>query len=379
MKKTIRMFTFLALIISLFMSCSSEKDPKELFDQQQSGVCMVLNSYYYDITLPNGTKWYCSGIDDEGDLDNFTTNVDEAKKKKSVSTGTAFFIDEKGQLLTNRHVVSPVVSEDVIKKAAKSLIANFKEYFQSEQTQYAQQYNQLEQEKATCYDYDYYGNVYFNQDQYNQIVEVQNRLEQQFNEAQNVVNTIDNMDMSALKVTSVNEIGIAYNDTYVTKIEDFIEKNPCVVTKVSNDEKSDLAIIQLKNKTTPPDKHVFIIRGYNDKSSDSFFSKLGDLFSSNDEKELQVDQELVMMGFNAGLILGNTKQGIKVQMTTGHVSQEPDGDQVLYSIPMLQGSSGSPVLDLKGYVRAVNFAKLRGTETFNFGIPENRIVKFLNQ
>ena len=377
MGKTTRIFTLLALIVLVLASCSGEKEPKELYDEQKSGVCMVLNSYYYEITLPMGNKWYCSGIDDEGDLENLTLNLNEVKK--AVSTGTAFFIGDKGQLLTNRHVVSPVIPEDGIRKAAKSLIVNIKDYFKSVQDEYARQYNQLEQAKSNCYDYDFYGNIYINQQQYDQIVQEQNQLEQQFNEAENLVNTIDNMDMSALQVKSVNEIGIAYNDSYVTKIEDFIEKNPCVVTDVSEDENTDLAVIQLKNKTTPSDKHIFTIKGYNDKSSDSFWPKLESLFSPDDTKGLQVDQELVMMGFNAGLILGNTKQGVKVQMTTGRVSQEPDGDKVLYSIPMLPGSSGSPVLDLKGNVRAVNFAKLSGTETFNFGIPEKRILKFLNQ
>ena len=67
------------------------------------------------------------------------------------------------------------------------------------------------------------------------------------------------------------------------------------------------------------------------------------------------------------------------QMTSGKVSQLPDGSKVLYSIPTLQGSSGSPVIDRDGYVRAVNFAKLRGTDSFNFGIPEKQIINFLNQ
>ncbi len=42
-------------------------------------------------------------------------------------------------------------------------------------------------------------------------------------------------------------------------------------------------------------------------------------------------------------------------------------------------SSGSPVVDSRGYVRAVNFAKLGNTQSFNFGIPETQIRKFLQQ
>lgn len=237
----------------------------------------------------------------------------------------------------------------------------------------------MEQSKSDCYSTDFYGNYYVNQQQYSQIEEAQQELAESFYKAQNAVNAIDEMDMTQIRVSSVNEIGIAYNDTYVTEVEDFTEKNPCVATKVSDDEKTDLALIQLKNKTTPQGKHIFTIRGYNDKKSDDFVQKVKDVFVSDGDKELQIDQELIMIGFNAGLILGNTKQGIQVQMTTGKVSQHPDGDRVLYSIPTLKGSSGSPVIDCYGYVRAVNFAKLTGTDTFNFGIPENRILKFLNQ
>jgi len=369
----------IAVIVLALSSCDGAKQPKELFEEQQSGVCMVLNSYYYRIALPDGTVWYCSGIDEEGDLDNLTLDEDEAKKNRVMSTGTGFFIDNKGTLLTNRHVVSPAISEEVIKKATKTLIGQIKDYFQYEQSQYAQQYNELEQAKSDCYSTDFYGNYYIDQQKYSQIEEAQQQLADNFYKAQNAVNTIDDMDMALIRVISVNEIGIAYNDTYVTKIEDFTEKNPCVATKVSDDEKTDLALIQLKNKTTPQDKHIFTIRGYNDEKSEGVLEKIKDVFVADGNEELQVDQELIMIGFNAGLVLGNTKQGIQVQMTTGKVSQHPDGDRVLYSIPTLKGSSGSPVIDRYGYVRAVNFAKLTGTDTFNFGIPEKRIIKFLKQ
>lgn len=367
-----------ATILAL-LSCDGAKQPKELFEEQQSGVCIVLNSYYYEITLPNGKKWFCSGIDNEGDLENLTFDEEEADKNRVMSTGTAFFIDEKGTLLTNRHVVSPAISEDVIKKATKTLIVQMKDYFQYEQRQYAQQYNELEQSKSDCYSTDFYGNYYIDQQRYDQIEEAQQELADNFYEAQNAVNAIDDMDMTQIKVASVNEIGIAYNDTYVTKVEDFTERNPCVVTKISDDEKTDLALIQLKTKTTPQGKQVFTIRGYNDKKSEGVVQQIKDVFVSDGNEELQVDQELIMIGFNAGLVLGNTKQGIQVQMTTGKVSQHPDGNRILYSIPTLKGSSGSPVIDCYGYVRAVNFAKLTGTDTFNFGIPEKKIIKFLNQ
>lgn len=374
--KTIKLISALAIL--MFSACSTEKQPKELFDQQQSGVCMVLNSYYYEIELPNGTIWYCSGIDEDGDLANFTLDKNEVLEHKTMATGTAFFIDDKGTLMTNRHVVSPEISEDVIKRSTSSLLNTLKEYAQYTQLQYAEQYEELESEKSNCYYIDYWGNYGIDRQRYYEIENAQLKLASDYHEAQRVVNEVSRIDVSRIKVRPVNEIGIAYNDTYVTKIEDFLDNNPCVVSKVSDDENVDLALIQLKNKTTPNGKYIFKIKG-RDVIEKPIGEKFMEYFTGASDENLQVDQDLIMIGFNAGLILGNTKQGIQAQMTSGKVSQQPDGTKILYSIPTLQGSSGSPIIDREGYVRAVNFAKLRGTDSFNFGIPENKIINFLNQ
>ena len=86
-----------------------------------------------------------------------------------------------------------------------------------------------------------------------------------------------------------------------------------------------------------------------------------------------------MIGYNAGLVLGVTQQGIKVQLTSGKLTQTPDGQRLLYSIPTVQGSSGSPVIDEDGCLRGVNFAKATLNDDFNFGIPMNLIKNFLNE
>ena len=85
-----------------------------------------------------------------------------------------------------------------------------------------------------------------------------------------------------------------------------------------------------------------------------------------------------MIGYNAGPTLAFTNQGLQVQLTSGKITQEPDGSRILYSIPTMKGSSGSPVIDAEGNLVAVNFAKMIESDNFNFGIPLNKISNFLN-
>lgn len=357
--------------LSLLCSCTRDKDTQTIFEEQQSGVCVVLNSYYYEIILPNGNKWYCKGIDEEGNLDGLTIDESEIQNNRSMATGTAFFIDKNGMLLTNRHVVNPTVSEETIKTAAGNLISAIAEYIQIARVEYAQQYQSLENSKRDCYSYDYWGNVVVDRNRLWEIEVAQQELSDQFDEATEMASSINQISLSEIRVVPRSEIGIAYNNTFVTNVDDFLKKNPCVVIKSSKDEGVDLAEIQLKDKRTPEGKYVFKIKGITEEKN------IFGVFSNDKDDQLKIGTNLLMIGFNAGLILGNTQQGIQAQMTKGEVTQTPDGTRVLYSIPALQGSSGSPVVDYQGYVRAVNFAKLKGTDTFNFGIPEKKIKQFL--
>ena len=271
-------------------------------------------------------------------------------------------------------MVNPIVSEETIKTAAGNLISAIGEYIQAARIEYAQQYQSLEDAKQECYSYDYWGHVDVNKSRLCEIEAAQQELSNQFNEASEMASNINQISLSAIRVVPQSEIGIAYNNTFVTDVDDFLKKNPCVVVKTSKDEDVDLAKIQLKDKRTPEGKYVFKIKGIAEEEKNIL-----NVFNMNKDKDgqLKIGTNLLMIGFNAGLILGNTQQGIQAQMTKGEVTQTPDGSRVLYSIPTLQGSSGSPVIDYQGYVRAVNFAKLKGTDTFNFGIPEKKIIQFL--
>ncbi len=368
----------LTLILLLLAGCHNKKSAEELFNETASGVVVVLNEFYYEIQLPNGESLYFKGLDANGDLTGLTPEAEEAKKNRNIITGTAFFIDKEGTLMTNRHVAQPNIDAVTARRSLIRLIKTLELLYSEKMAELSQQYDLLENQKSQCTYYDYDGFIHTDEARLVEINEQQERLGQQYAALEKSKDGLNaNIDPEGIRIRIISELGIAYNNTYITSENDFIVKNPCVVVRTSDKEDIDLALIQLKNKKTPEDSHVFKLKGDND--SGSFIEKVAGLFANEEDDKLKIDQQLYMIGYNAGLILANTKQGIKVQMTSGKVTQLPDGQRLLYSIPTLQGSSGSPVIDEYGNLVAVNFAKLGTTDNFNFGIPEERIREFLRK
>lgn len=376
-----RKFVIIFFIAIGLSGCQEQKTPEQLFEERASGVVVILNEFYYELRLPNGNKVYFTGIDSDGDLENFTPDEEQIKKNRQIITGTGFFVDNKGTIMTNRHVAQPQLDKTQAKAAYIELIKSAKSLIALGLSQMQEQYADLERQKAKCYVYDpYSGDAYYDLDRMNSIDQKKAEIEEAYEELSETYEGLNGLtDPASLKISVVSQLGIAYNDTYVTSREDFFRNNACVVAKMSSKEDVDLALIQLKNKTTPSSAYVFDILGKDD-GAESIVEQAKNLFSgNNNDKELKINQDLYMIGYNAGLVLGTTRQGIKVQMTTGKLTQLPDGQRLLYSIPTVQGSSGSPVIDAYGNFVGVNFAKLNGSDNFNFGIPAKQVVSFYNE
>lgn len=362
---------FSILIAMAFLgltSCLSEKTPEEIYDEQASGVALVLNQFYYSATLSNGSVIYFSGKDEDGDLKDISFNADSIQR--SMAFGTAFFVDEKGSLLTNRHVVSPIIAKADVKDYVKKLIKAIQDFMEYSQMEMAIEYRKLQEQidANTHVQYDEYLGFYTTESiENNDLRRQQNELSQSFDKAEQFITELKSINVNDINIKTYCEIGIAYHDTYVTRPADF---KPCVLIRTSENEDVDLALIRLKDKTTPAKAHIFSTP----KDEGNFFGP-----ELAERENLKLNQKLVLIGYNHGVELAATQEGIKAQLTTGNVSQQPDENRVMYTIPMLQGSSGSPVVNEYGELVAVNFAGLIGTQSFNFGIPLKKVKQFLNE
>lgn len=357
------------LMLALLLSgCGpKEKTPEEIYTDQASGVVLVLNQFYYSAELPNGDVIYFSGIKD-GELEDVSLNEDSITK--SLSFGTAFFVDDQGSLITNRHVVDPIIAPGEVKEYVQSIIDGLQAMAEFSQQQMIQQYQSLQEqiESNTYLNYDEYYGLYASESEDNdELREQQRLLSQEYEKAEAYIDRLRHIDVSEIKIKTYCEIGIAFHDTYVTSPDDF---KPCVVVKTDQNEDVDLAMIRLKDKITPSGKFVFSLPEDDGKT----FGPTAD-----ERGAIKLNQQLVLIGYNHGVQLAATREGIKAQLTTGNVSQQPDDDRVMYTIPVLTGSSGSPVVNKWGEVVAVNFAGINGTQSFNFGIPLKRIKQFMNQ
>ena len=374
MKQLKLFFLSLFAIVSL-VACDSAKTSDQILTECGSGVVMVADQFYYKITLPTGKVWYFTGFDADGDLENWTMDLVEIQKNKKMITGTGFLISKDGKILTNRHVAAPSITLSDTKKSVRSLLNSMAEMVRMEMESMSERYDEFENEKRSCYSYNEYdGNFYVDNEKLQEIEQEQAELKEAYDGDSEIKNSIKTLDLSELKVEPVCEIGIAYNNTFVTKISDFI---PCVVTSVSNKENVDLAMLQLKNKQSPEGKFIFAVSEEDEEQG--LIDKVKDIFTSSDKDELQTEQKLYMIGFNAGFSLSNTSQGIKAQITSGTISQKPDNDKIMYTIPSLPGSSGSPVVNEYGKLVAVNFAGVTGTQSFNYGIQVKRVRQFVNK
>ena len=375
------------------VACTSKKNSytqEQLYEQTSSGVVLIQNTYYYKITLSNNgfysTNYVFSKLQD-GELKNIShtisNNFNEVNDTiKSTTFGTGFIISPRGTIVTNSHVINPTTNKNLIYQA---LIRYLKE-----QIDYCNQQLEETRNRLEIFEREIRDNKKLDSQGYAMMMEgIQSSRKwiDTFTQYRN--NRIRDLSLSNFDVELCSEIKIAYNGSHITSSNDLID---CFVVKdVPN---YDLGIIQIADGSNfwnvcklgeaPKWSYEQMEVGWSNihnAGTISWFTIPQDKYIFNlYNNETHNDEEikLYMIGFNQGPTLALTNNGIKAQITQGYISQNTDNIKIMYSIPALQGSSGSPVVNQYGELVAINFAGINGTQGFNYGIRVERLREIEN-
>ena len=334
------MKNFLILFLLVLITSCKQKPPTTtaLYEKYKSSVVIIENYHYFKFVFSDKDEIFFNVIGNEAII---YEDENEAKLNPISSTGTGFFITSSGEIVTNLHVVNKTVNEKPLIDFLNSFLTNLIEEKQKKideiETNYTKNYIDLSDFEK-----------YLLKEEYKSLND----------DIKEIKNENDLLIEKEYKIEYIlNRIEIGFNDTQQEGDNNNF-MNAKVVKKSENTD-VDIAIIQTEHKITP--SHVT-----------NYFS-ITEL--NNFNVNPSINDNVFMIGYNKGFLIANTENGLKSQFTQGKITQEPDKKRVLYSIPALPGSSGSPILDEWGNLIAINYAGVTNGQGFNLGIPVNNLLK----
>lgn len=321
---------------------------------------MIKHSFLYKIKIGENVFYFKNFNPNTGEIDELK-DFAELKNNPNTVWGTGFFVNDNGNILTNRHVtlVNPSAEEQ----------RKILDYLRNDSYQKVLELREAENQlnyKLSDINYTV-NNISLTQYEYSQ-------LENEFNIAKEKLQQIEFLkniysaisELHSLPTNFVSktstEFGIFFNKDKTKDYKNYIKYKSIDISK---EENVDLALLAPTNQ--------------NDLKLHKFNKVDLSLLDSINFKPRKINDKVRMIGFNRGNSIAETTSGINSQLTEGNISQINDDFKILYTIPALPGSSGSPIFDKYGRLLAVNFAGFLNTQNFNYGIQTKKLQEYLTK